>query len=176
MSDKSDNSHDVILGLQKQALKSIFKQDYEYLLRKICRWYSNKFYTPLHIVENDLPTYYILQHFYESKYEDMNRNDLIDEKDKILTKNKDKRLNDIIESLQEETQKMEDDMFAAKIKQDQGKLDLKDIKIEKSKPMSGVEEIEQAFKSMENVNLKFSDELDKEVEKDMSLFNDISKK
>jgi primosomal protein N' len=40
--------------------------------RRICRWYSQKFVTPLHEVE-ELPTEYILQHFFEYQFEDMGK-------------------------------------------------------------------------------------------------------
>lgn len=41
-----------------------------YGLRRLFRWYSEKFHTPLHLVEN-LPVDYILQHHYEAHAEDL---------------------------------------------------------------------------------------------------------
>ncbi len=45
-----------------------------YALRKVLRWYSKTFATPLHVVET-LPVDDILQHYYESLYEDMDLED-----------------------------------------------------------------------------------------------------
>jgi hypothetical protein len=40
------------------------KPTHDYSLRSIFRWYSEKFHTPLHLVE-DLPVYDVMQHYYE---------------------------------------------------------------------------------------------------------------
>lgn len=41
-----------------------------YALRRIFRWYSSKFATPLHLVD-DLPLHDVLQHYYEAHFEEM---------------------------------------------------------------------------------------------------------
>lgn len=47
----------------------------EFLRRKIYRWFSEKFHTPLHLVD-ELPIDDILQHYYEANYEAMEEEDL----------------------------------------------------------------------------------------------------
>lgn len=52
----------------------------EYALRRIMRWYSKEFSTPLHVV-NDLPLHDVLTHYYEANYENLSEDNdkLIDE-------------------------------------------------------------------------------------------------
>jgi hypothetical protein len=56
--------------IQKAALLAVLEPDNNAIMRKICRWFSVKFNTPLHVVE-DLPKEYIYQHYFESIYEEM---------------------------------------------------------------------------------------------------------
>jgi hypothetical protein len=53
-----------------KALKAIVKPDMAASLRRIFRWYSKTFSTPLHIVD-DLPLEDILQAYFEDMYENM---------------------------------------------------------------------------------------------------------
>lgn len=57
-----------IEAIQILALLSVEAPDKEAHFRKICRWYSREFYTPLHIVINELPFEEILQHYYEHTF------------------------------------------------------------------------------------------------------------
>lgn len=67
------------------ALRNVVKEgDLDYAMRKIFRWYSKTFHTPLHVVE-ELPTEYILQHYWESQYEDLDEQKL-EQETVILTK------------------------------------------------------------------------------------------
>lgn len=54
------------------ALHAVISDDPapDYSLRRVFRWYSEKFHTPLHLVE-ELPVHDILQHYYEATFEDM---------------------------------------------------------------------------------------------------------
>lgn len=52
--------------IQILALASIESPDWKAQYRKICRWYSKEFATPLHIVEVDLDHFQVLTHYYES--------------------------------------------------------------------------------------------------------------
>lgn len=56
-------------AIQLNALHAVVKHDNEYMIRYILRWYSKTFFTPLHIVET-LPFQDILQHYWETYYED----------------------------------------------------------------------------------------------------------
>lgn len=65
-------------GVRFAALNAVFDQkrkkpterDPEYFLRKVFRWYSATYATPLHVVD-ELPLHDILQNFWENHYESM---------------------------------------------------------------------------------------------------------
>lgn len=63
---------DSLRDLRLLALRAVLKptKDPEYNLRRIFRWYSRTFNTPLHVVA-DLPLDDILQNYYEVTYEDL---------------------------------------------------------------------------------------------------------
>jgi len=52
--------------IQIIALANVDDPDAKAEYRRICRWYSTKFFTPLHVVEYDLPIEYVLTHYYET--------------------------------------------------------------------------------------------------------------
>jgi hypothetical protein len=56
-------------ALQICCLRSVMTADNEYEIRKIFRWYSKEFHTPLHEVEI-LPLDDVLVSFWESHYEE----------------------------------------------------------------------------------------------------------
>lgn len=63
--------------LQLKALDSIFNPDDVYFQRKICRWYSKEFSTPLdQVMRSSFAD--ILVHYYENQFENIPKNDLID--------------------------------------------------------------------------------------------------
>lgn len=62
---------------QIQASESILDPDEQSYYRKICRWYSSKFHTPLFQVLS-LPVDHVLTNYYESTMEEIPYNDLID--------------------------------------------------------------------------------------------------
>ena len=55
----------------------------EYLLRKIFRWYSKTFHTPLQEVEA-IPLHDIFVHYWETRYEDMKEFDLVEERNELI--------------------------------------------------------------------------------------------
>jgi hypothetical protein len=61
-------------SLQLLAVRAVMKPDGEYRLRKIFRWYSTTFHTPLHLVD-DLPLEDVLTAYYEQTCEEMNDED-----------------------------------------------------------------------------------------------------
>lgn len=56
--------------IQKIAFLSVLRPDYDAWIRKVCRWYSRTFKTPLDQVE-DLPINYVLQHYWETVFDEM---------------------------------------------------------------------------------------------------------
>lgn len=50
------------------------KIDYDYFVRKLCRWFAETFETPYHVVCR-MPVLDLFQHFYEHKYERMDESE-----------------------------------------------------------------------------------------------------
>lgn len=65
---------DLVEAVRMQALLSIEEADFDYTYRKICRWYSFTFHTPLPMVE-ELPIPLVLQHYFEHTYEQINEHE-----------------------------------------------------------------------------------------------------
>jgi hypothetical protein len=63
--------------IQLKAIDSLFNSNDLYFHRKVCRWYSKEFSTPLNQVLT-LPFDDVLTHYYESQFEQIPYNDLID--------------------------------------------------------------------------------------------------
>lgn len=78
-------------AVQVAALQAVLRNkqskpnsvDSEYSLRRVFRWYSKTFFTPLHEVE-DLPLSDVLQSYWEERFEDMEDAELDDEKVRLL--------------------------------------------------------------------------------------------
>lgn len=62
-------------AIRIQALQSVMKSSAEYEIRKLFRWYSKTFHTPLKEVE-DLPLEQIVRDYWESQYENMDEGEL----------------------------------------------------------------------------------------------------
>lgn len=60
-----------IKNIQLHAIHAIENPSWDFQYRGICRWYSEKFHTPLHTVEWDLPPREILCHYYEDLLNDL---------------------------------------------------------------------------------------------------------
>src|ERR1039458_6338936 len=60
--------------LRLEAMRAVYREDSEFTLRTICRWYSQRFNTPLHEVgtaEGRVTLEDALRTFYEVRYEEM---------------------------------------------------------------------------------------------------------
>lgn len=55
--------------IQRLALVAVETGNWDYTYRKICRWYSTTFSTPLHYVELDMLPEDVLQHYFEHTIE-----------------------------------------------------------------------------------------------------------
>ena len=62
---------------QLKALRSAFFKDNVFFYRKVCRWYSTTFHTPLMEVYK-LSFNHIIQNYYESQMEELDNNQLFD--------------------------------------------------------------------------------------------------
>jgi hypothetical protein len=71
-------------ALRLVALRLIHKPDREFFLRRVMRWYSKTFHTPLERVE-EIPTDDLLRVWYEEQYLAMSPDDLERERVDLLT-------------------------------------------------------------------------------------------
>lgn len=66
---------DIYEAIKAKALHSVLKPNTDYHLRRIFRWYSKTFHTPLQEVF-DIPIEYVLQEYFEERYENMEDHEL----------------------------------------------------------------------------------------------------
>lgn len=66
------------------ALKNVLNPDTDFYLRRLMRWYSKTFHTPLHIVEEEIPIEHVLLAYFEEKYESLEPDDIEDLKLELL--------------------------------------------------------------------------------------------
>lgn len=64
--------YDFVEAARIKAMLSVMEEGFLYHYRRICRWYSQRFYTSLPVVE-ELPEEQVLQAFFESQFEDMTK-------------------------------------------------------------------------------------------------------
>lgn len=62
-------------ALKVAALRDVLKQEGDYQMRSVFRWYSKVFHTPLHLVDS-LPIEDILRAYYEEHYESLDEGEL----------------------------------------------------------------------------------------------------
>jgi flagellar biosynthesis GTPase FlhF len=63
---------DTIEALRVKAMLGVMEDSFLYHYRRICRWYSQKFYTPLPVVEA-MPETEVFLTFFETQFEDMSK-------------------------------------------------------------------------------------------------------
>jgi uncharacterized protein (UPF0147 family) len=63
---------DTLESIRVKALLDVMEGHFEYHFRRICRWYSTTFHTPLAEVDS-LPMDFVLQAFFENRFEDMSK-------------------------------------------------------------------------------------------------------
>lgn len=66
--------NDAIKSFKIACIQSVIQPDSAYFFRALCRWYSEKFHTPLLDVY-DLPFDFLLTHYYEAYYEGVSAED-----------------------------------------------------------------------------------------------------
>ena len=54
-----------LAAMQVLALYATESVEWEHEYRRICRWYSSTFFTPLHVVELELSEEYVIKHYFE---------------------------------------------------------------------------------------------------------------
>ena len=172
--------------LRTIALKSVIEPDEPYLIRKIVRWYSKTFSTPISMVE-EIPIEHILTAYYESEFEGKKEEEL----EQIVRDMFTEEVNTRKEEMEEEKRAVEDFEFLQALKEEERLKPKKDTKgtlndlVKASKKLTNVlnsikSNRETTLPDEEllpsNVSISFSDDLEEEIEKhDLGLFNDIKK-
>jgi hypothetical protein len=80
---------DALAGVLIEPKGELTEEDRQRFLRRIFRWYSREFATPLHIVES-LPVIDVLRHYYEAKVDAMDE-DALEAERKLLIETDDER-------------------------------------------------------------------------------------
>jgi len=62
-------------AIKAKALRSVLKPDTDYYLRRVYRWYSKTFHTPLETTF-DLPVEFVLREYFEEYFENLEEEDL----------------------------------------------------------------------------------------------------
>lgn len=129
------------LGLVKAArllaLKAVLFPDENYYLRRVFRWYSRTYHTPLHIVP-DLPLEDILEAYYEHVYEEVVAEDepgKIEQAIRELIETEEERIK---REMEEESQDIVTEDFLRKV--------MAEEEIKRRKKAGSIEEIDKTQK------------------------------
>jgi hypothetical protein len=155
--------YDEIDAIRIRALRAVWKPDHDSALRRIFRWYSEKFHTPLHRVQ-DLPMEEVLMHWYEVHYEQLEPDErhnlaihlLETPEERRRRESEDKksedefvRLTEQLASRQKADRKLQDRVAEVKSALDKFKQSvdkpLKPAELPKSKPAPVEEEVSVSF-------------------------------
>lgn len=71
-------------AIQVLAFRDVLCETAGYRIRRMQRWYSQTFSTPLHVVEHDIPLLNVLQHYFEYQFETADPEDIAEIKKLIL--------------------------------------------------------------------------------------------
>jgi hypothetical protein len=75
---------DIYTAIRIRAFRAVQAPDKDYLIRKVLRWFSKTFHTPIERVE-ELPLDDVMQAYYEDKYENMSPDELDAERQELIT-------------------------------------------------------------------------------------------
>lgn len=67
----------LLAAVQADSLHAVLEEDADWEVRQVLRWYSRTFHTPLHEVEELAPED-VFRAWFETRYEQMDRSELID--------------------------------------------------------------------------------------------------
>lgn len=105
---------DSIIAAKILAMHAVYKEDGMFRLRKIFRWYSTTFHTPLHEVP-DLPLEEILQAYFEDRYEGMTPEELEHEIQEAIEPQEEREARERTSSSESEKKSIEDEEFARQV-------------------------------------------------------------
>lgn len=101
-------------AIQLVALHAVLTKPQEYRIRKVCRWYSRTFSTPLNDVYA-LPLHDVFQAYWESQFEDMDAEELEDVRTELLETPEQRKAR----IREEERQAVEADEFARQVAEEE---------------------------------------------------------
>lgn len=164
------------------ALKSVVEPDEEYELRRIFRWYSKTFATPLHIVE-EFSLEHVLTNYFESQFEEKKEEEIFQIIQDLTEKDEDRRKKEMAE----EKQAVEDFEFLRMVEKEAKDRPPKTAKETLKDVVTASKKLTNAFNSIKtsdeadlppakeipsDVSISFSDDLEEEINKhDLSLFD-----
>ena len=167
--------YDTLDAVRIKAMRASIRPDEDAIIRRISRWYSREFHTPLHTLE-ELPLEFILLHYFEEIYEKLKPEERHDLAIKIIETPEEKEIREAEDKKSEEEliemAKADNDRINAFKKRVKQSLDsLKEIDSVgpnvKSKPLkkpNKIPKIDVAPKS-EEVMVFFDEPLDLDLEK-----------
>ncbi len=114
---------DLLKALQLKALRNVHLEDAEkdYSIRRIFRWYSKAFHTPLHEVDA-LPLMHILTAYFEEMYEEMHEEDRALEVRKLTETDEEKKAREAVEAANSDEKFLEDAFLSDVAKTEQERL------------------------------------------------------
>ncbi len=170
-------------ALKKLALKAVIAPDEAYEMRRIFRWYSRTFHTPLEEVE-EIPIQKVLVHYFESEFENANEEQI----EKFIRDMCESKEDKYKREMEEERLVVEDWLFLKSVEKTTKKPTNKENKLEDV--VKATDRVTKAITSIlkprdkdatlpdddtslpPDVSISFSDDLDKDIEElDWSLFN-----
>ncbi len=149
----------VLDAIKAQALKSRIAPDSQSIIRKIFRWYSEKFSTPLHIIDT-LPLDFILTHYFEAHFEEMDDQELQEVIVELTESDEEKEARLKLEN----QEKLSEESFL--------KAALEEAAKEKAKPtpqgppQPSTQVVEQQTEELPDISIDFNDNLNKWGEQD----------
>lgn len=161
-------------AIKTSSLKNVLKPNFEYHIRKLYRWYSKQFHTPLQECF-DIPVEIVLMHFFEEKYEAMNEEELQEEVHSLL-ETEDQRKERIEQEEQDKVAEYEMFRLAAqhnkKIEGKKKKLSETDLPASISKLTQKLNDVSEILKQdmaedppeLPEIDIKFSETNDDEFQ------------
>lgn len=152
----------VFEALKYKALRDTLRPNTDYYIRKVARWYSKTFATPL-TEAFELPLEHLLQAFYESRFENMEQED-IDEELREMTETEEERKTKKTE--EEKEQAAEDELLRLSVEANNNKLvdkanKINDLAKPRVKPLTNA--LPDEFTKLSNVLKQTSDIIKQEM-------------
>lgn len=97
-----DEIYNIVESARKLALLSVLRPSWDSFRRKICRWYSEKFHTPLKEVEEDLDFFDVLLHYFEYSFDQLEDKDRLEQLVLAIESPEERKRREVKEDLEEQ--------------------------------------------------------------------------